>query len=88
MKAALLAAGEDYPLIHNLGILNERLAAVDLPEIDRAEADFLTPYAGLPRYGTGPTEVVAKRALELAEKICARLEEIIDEALAKDGPEG
>jgi len=89
IKAALLAAGDvDYPLIHNLRVLNHRLGAAGLPMIKDREADYLTPYAALPRYGGEPTEEEAVKAGELAEKLCARLEEIIDEALAKEDPEG
>jgi HEPN domain-containing protein len=90
MKAALTAAGvPDYPMTHNLVTLNEWMVRAGLTPIDDAAADFLTPFAVPARYGEEDVdEQRALRAADLAEKLCARLEEIIDEALAKEDPAG
>lgn len=73
-----------YPYTHSIGALAERMSAAGLPKVvDVDDADYLSAFAIGGRYGEEATADEARTAASIAEKLCARLDEMIDEALGK-----
>ena len=70
LKAALAAAGKDFPFTHNLAVLLQLCEDAELnPPAALTDADLLTPYAAQLRYGAVMAATISReRALEFAKE--------------------
>ena len=81
IKALLALGGHDYPRTHDLGLLLDLLAAVDvcIPEV-LLTVENLTPFATVFRYDDLPLETTIERQEWLP--ILLALEQFVGEAIA------